>query len=249
MAGILVTGTDTGVGKTVVACAVAAGLVERGVAVAVWKPVETGVAGAPPEGTDAERLARASGRMDPIDAICPYRFHAPLAPAIAARLEGTTVDVDRLGRLYAQRAQEAEIVVVEGAGGLLVPLADRVTYVELARRLGLPLVIVVPNRLGAINHAALTARVAAVEGLAVVGFVLNAPHPRAGSPASGSPPPDDPAATNRDAIVELTGLPCLGELPHAPPWLVTPARLGRALDLETIVHAARHGTAARAPGG
>jgi dethiobiotin synthetase len=167
----------------------------------VLKPVETGVRGEP---EDARRLAAAAGDRAPLDAICPYRLRAPRAPAVAAALEGVAIDVDHLAALVRRRATEADVLLVEGAGGLLVPLAGRTTYAELAARCDLPLLLVAANRLGAINHAALTARAAAAAGLRLLGFVLSQP----------TPVEDPSAATNAEAIRHLTGLPCRGVLPH-----------------------------------
>jgi len=180
---LFITGTDTGVGKTFVGCALAAALRARGRRVAVMKPVETGVAGEP---EDALRLRAAAGDPAPLDTVCPHRLRAPLAPAVAARLEGVTIDVARLVALVADRAAAADVLLVEGAGGLLVPLAGRTTWADLAAR------------------CALTARVAIAAGLAVRGFVLT--QPTAVTDAS--------TATNATEIAGLTGLRCLGVLHH-----------------------------------
>jgi dethiobiotin synthetase len=200
---LLVTGTDTGVGKTVVACALARAFRARGRRVAVLKPVETGVHGEP---EDAMRLRDAAADPAPLDDICPYRFAAPLAPVVAARLEGRAVDVERLVALVARRAADADVLLVEGAGGLLVPLTEAVTYLDLAVRCRLPLLIVGANRLGTINHCALTARVAAAAGLMVRGFVLS----------QTTPEVDASVATNAEVVCALTGLRCRGELPYRP---------------------------------
>jgi dethiobiotin synthetase len=201
--GLFVTGTDTNVGKTVVACALARGWRARGRRVAVMKPVETGVAGEP---EDAMRLRAAAADPAPLDAVCPWRFAAPLAPAWAARAAGAPpIDLDALVAHASRRAAEADVLLVEGAGGLLVPVSGRATWVDVAARLALPVLVVAANRLGTINHAALTARVAAEAGLVVRGFVLS--HPTA---------EHDPSAdTNAAAIAELTGLRCLGVVPWA----------------------------------
>jgi len=213
---LFITGTDTGVGKTFVACALARAFRERGRRVAVMKPVETGV-----EGEPADALAlRGAADPAPLDDICPYRLRAPLAPAVAARLEGVTIDVARLVALVARRRQEADVLLVEGAGGLVVPLDARTTYAELAARAGLPLLIVGANRLGVINHCALTARVAAAAGLAVRGFVLSQP----------APTTDASAATNAEAIATLTGLRRVGVLPHC-----TEPAAARTFDLDALL--------------
>ncbi|HXJ32442.1 MAG TPA: dethiobiotin synthase [Candidatus Eisenbacteria bacterium] len=201
MSALFITGTDTGVGKTFVACALAHALRARGTRVGVVKPVETGVEGEP---EDALRLKAAAGDPAPLDDVCPYRFRAPLAPSVAAAREGTAVDVDRLVALVRRRASEVEVLLVEGAGGLLVPIVKQTTYLDLAGRLRLPIIIVAANRLGTINHTALTARVADAAGLAVLGFVLSHPTPQT----------DDSATANVESITALTGLACLGVVPH-----------------------------------
>jgi dethiobiotin synthetase len=215
---LFVTGTDTGVGKTFVACALAGALRARGLRVGVMKPVETGVVHAP---EDAVALRAAAGDPAPLDDVCPHRLRAPLAPAVAARLEGVTLDVDRLIALARRRAGEADVLLVEGAGGLLVPVVGRVTWAEIAARLGFPVLIVAANRLGTVNHCALTARAAAAAGLRVSGIVLSQPAPET----------DESAATNADTIATLTGLPVLAELGHGPLPAAAAARLAdRVLD-------------------
>ena len=144
MSGLLVTGTDTGIGKTFVACALAHALRAGGRRVTVMKPVETGVTDAP---DDARRLREAAADPAPLDEICPYRLRAPLAPAVAARLENVTIDLTRLEALIRRRLEDADVLLVEGAGGLLVPIADSVTWADLAARLRLPLLVVAANRL------------------------------------------------------------------------------------------------------
>jgi len=217
MSALFVTGTDTGVGKTFVACALATALRQRGRRVAVMKPVETGVEGEP---ADALALRTAAADPAPLGDICPYRLRAPLAPAVAARLEGVAIDVTRLITLVARRRQEADLLLVEGAGGLLVPLDAQTTWAELAVRAGLPLLIVGANRLGTVNHCALTARVAATAGLLVRGFVLSQPTAKT----------DPSAATNAETIAAVTGLRCLGVLGHCR----DPAAAPPALDLDAL---------------
>jgi dethiobiotin synthetase len=268
MSGLLVTGTDTGVGKTVVACALAADLVRRGLNIAVWKPAETGWNPSAEETSDAARLQRAAGSTEPLEVICPYRLREALAPAVAARVEGVFIDLGHLARLYHERRVSSDVLIVEGAGGLLVPLVDRTTYADLARDLDLSLLIVAPNRLGVINHTALTARVAAAEGLRVIGFVLNngQSHTRSQPSSSAMSPADtecgpkphsqnragaglrgpgihpeflvDPSTTtNRSAIMDLTGLPCLGEIPYEPRAADEPERVSAYLDVSGILTA------------
>lgn len=198
---LVVTGTDTGVGKTFITCALAHALRARGQRVAVCKPVETGVIGEP---ADALALKAAAVDPAPLDAICPYRLRAPLAPAVAATLEGITIDPERLVDVVTRRARTAQVLLIEGAGGLLVPLAGTVTFLDLVARIDAALVIVGANRLGTINHCALTARAATAAGIRVAGFVLSQP----------TLATDPSVATNAAAVSELTGLPCLGVVPH-----------------------------------
>ena len=202
MSVLFITGTDTGVGKTFVACALATRLRARGRRVGVMKPIETGVETQP---EDAVRLRRAAGDETPLDEVCPYRLRAPLAPAVAGPLEGVTIDIDHLLALAARRAATADVLLIEGAGGLLVPIVGSITYLDLATRLAAPVLIVGANRLGTINHCALTARVARDAGLTVRGFVLSQP----------TRVTDVSAATNAEVITSLTGLECLGVLPHS----------------------------------
>lgn len=220
MSVLFVTGTDTGVGKTFVACALAHALRRRGRRVSVMKPVETGVEGEP---EDARALRAAAGDPAPLDVVCPYRLRAPLAPAVAAPLEGRSIDVGRLAALVRARAAEADVLIVEGAGGLLVPLDPETTYADLAVACDLPLLIVAANRLGTINHVALTARAAVAMRLEVRGFVLSRP----------AAVPDASAGGNAEAISALTKLRCLGSLAHAP----SPEAAGEALDVDAIVPA------------
>lgn len=201
MPAVLVTGTDTGVGKTFVACALAHAWRARGRRVGVVKPAETGVVDEP---EDARALAAAADDGSPLDEICPYRLRAPLAPAVAAAREGVTIDVERIVALIARRAAAVDVLLVEGAGGLLVPLAGTTTFLDLALRARVPLVVVAANRLGTVNHTALTARVAHAAGVDVAGYVLSQP----------SPSTDESAETNAETIATLTSLRCLGVLPH-----------------------------------
>jgi dethiobiotin synthetase len=204
--GIFITGTDTGVGKTFVAASLAAFLRERGYKVGVMKPAETGCreTGGILVPQDALCLKEASGCAEPIDKICPYRFREPLAPSIAAERAGQKIDVDRLLATYSEIAAGHNVVLVEGAGGLMVPLLPSYTYSDLACVLKLPLLVVAANKLGVINHLLLTVEHASCRGLVTLGYVLN----RISGESSLA------AETNREVLLGLTGLPCLGELSY-----------------------------------
>lgn len=204
--GIFITGTDTGVGKTFVACGLAALLRDTGYRVGVMKPAETGCVEKDGEffPEDAARLKEASGAGEPLEQICPYRFVDPLAPSVAAERGGVTIDIDRIRALYKEIASKHDITIVEGAGGLLVPLLPHYTYADLAKVLKLPVLVVAANRLGALNHLLLTLEHAACRGLRVAGYVLN----------HLEKSPSLAAETNRDALLTLTAVPCAGEIPY-----------------------------------
>ncbi len=204
--GIFITGTDTGVGKTFVACSLAGYLRGLGYHVGVMKPAETGCE--EKDGalfpSDAARLKNASGSTVPLERICPYRFSEPLAPSIAAERAGVQIDIDHVLAEYNEIKAKHDVVLVEGAGGLMVPLLPSYTYADLARVLKLPIVVVAANKLGVINHLLLTLEHASCKGLNVLGYVLN----RTSSEVSLA------AETNREVLAGLTGMPCLGELPY-----------------------------------
>jgi dethiobiotin synthetase len=202
--GLFITATDTGVGKTEVACALVRGHRARGLDVGAMKPAQSGHE--PGEASDADRLRAAAGEADPAELVCPYTFAAPLAPAVAARLEGQSVSLPRI--LEAARALAARhaALVVEGAGGLMTPLTDRETYADLAVALGLPVLVVGRAGLGTVNHLALTCEALRARGLAVHGIVLNRLSP-SGDPSE----PHNPAQIER-----LTGSRVLASLPYLP---------------------------------
>jgi dethiobiotin synthetase len=167
-----ITGTDTGVGKTVVATALIARLRAQGLRVAAMKPVETGVA----DGTDppdAAALRSAAGAGDAIDAVCPVVLSDPLAPLIAAERANRAIDIESLDTAFGTLCRDRDAIIVEGAGGLLVPLTPDIAYDALFYRWGLDLVIVAANRLGVINPVLLTVRAAERAGLPVRAIVLN----------------------------------------------------------------------------
>jgi len=204
--GIFITGTDTGVGKTFVACGLAALLREQGYRVGVMKPAETGCDEKDgqlfPE--DTVRLKEASDCVEPLEKICPYRLKDPLAPSVAAERSGVTIDIGRIAALYTEISSKHDITIVEGAGGLLVPLLPHYTYADLAKLLKLPVLVVAANRLGSINHLLLTLEHASCRGLRVLGYVLNHLESQ----------PSLAAETNAEALRYLTAVPCLGEIPY-----------------------------------
>ena len=203
--GVFVTGTDTGVGKTVVACALARGLRARGLDVGVMKPIETGVG---PDGpADARALAEAAGVSDPLDDVCPLRYALPAAPAAAAEHAGRCVELRVIDASFRRLQARHDWLVVEGAGGLLVPVAPGVTMADLAGRLGLPLLVVARASLGTLNHTMLTLEAARSRGLALLGVVV--------SHVSG--PLSDADAVNLELLRHDPAVPWLGEIPPLRP--------------------------------
>jgi len=171
--GVFITGTDTGVGKTFVGALLAAGLKKRGVDVGVMKPVETGCADMVP--ADALVLRKAAGVDDSVALICPAVFREPLAPLAAAREEGRDVDIESIRAAWRELGARHRMLIVEGAGGLMVPVtADRL-MVDLVMEMGYPLLVVAANRLGCINHLMLTLDAASKRKIEIAGVVLNEP--------------------------------------------------------------------------
>lgn len=230
----LISGTDTGVGKTTVASGIAAAVRRRGRDIGVIKPVETGcelsVDGSR-IAADAMQLRWAAGRDDPPDRICPWRFLAPLAPSVAAQREQVRLELTAVVEAVQTVISGCELALVEGAGGLLAPLTASATFADVARACDLRLVVVVGNRLGAINHARLTLDWAHTHGLDVAGYVVN----------TLSEQSDLAAQTNVGVLRELLGPP-LGVFPFVGPIAPTITdrdRLAeaaeRSLDLATLL--------------
>ncbi len=205
--GIFVTGTDTGVGKTIVAAAVACYLKGKGVYVGVLKPVTSG--GVERAGIlvseDAELLKQASGCASPDDDIAPYVLRRPIAPSEAARHDGVTVRYERIKEAFDRLSTRHGFLIVEGAGGLLVPLAEDLMTADLARRLQLPLLIVARPDLGTVNHTLLTCECARSRGIGILGIVIN-----------GQPEQPGEAESYAPRIIErLSGVPVLDVLPRS----------------------------------
>jgi dethiobiotin synthetase len=168
--GIFVTGTGTGIGKTVVAAVIARGRASAGQRVAVFKPAVTGLK--EPGETDHALLRRAAGSAQSDEEIAPYRYGPPASPHLAAELAGEEIDPVWLLEAARAAAASAEELVCEGVGGLLVPLAPRYLVRDLAADLALPLAIASPPGLGTINHTLLTIEAARAADLKIAGVVL-----------------------------------------------------------------------------
>ncbi len=212
--GLFITATDTGVGKTIVTAVLARVLRLCGVRVGVMKPVTSGCR--EQDGAlvseDAELLAWAAG-VDCDDDVAPYRLREPIAPSEAARIDGVKIDFDRITDCYRRLAARYDFVLVEGAGGLMVPLNGGLLMADLARRLDLPLLVVASSGLGTINHSVLTCFAAGQMGLEVLGVIVNSY-------------PAEPDLAERGAahqIGSLCGAPVLGvwnELPGSQESIV-----------------------------
>jgi dethiobiotin synthetase len=195
---ILVTGTDTGIGKTVVAAGLAAALRRRGLDLGVMKPLACG------DTADAVHLKKTAGVDDPLSLVNPLYFKAPLAPSVAAEVEKRRVDLRPVWAAWRELNRRHDGVVVEGVGGLLVPIKPRWTVAHFARELRLPLAIVTRPKLGTLNHTSLTVRAAREFGLRVYGLIVNFAEPGRSDRRTWS------------ALESETRLPILGVIPHRP---------------------------------
>jgi dethiobiotin synthetase len=202
MRGLFVTGTDTGVGKTFVTTALARGLRAAGVDVGVMKPIETGVPAAGPE--DARALRLAAGVDDPLERICPVQFSLPASPEAAARAESRTVPLAAIHEAFESLARRHAFMLVEGAGGLLVPIDEATDMADLVRAFDLPLLVVARANLGTVNHTRLSLEAAERRGLEVFGVVI--------SHATAELPEGD--RRNLEGLRERLGERLLAELPH-----------------------------------
>lgn len=217
--GFFVTGTDTDVGKTAVAVAIVRALVAVGLRVGVYKPVASGVDAARRETSDPWRLWDAADRPRTVADVCPQVFAAALSPPRAAAAVGREIDERLLRAGFEPWRATSDVVVVEGAGGLFSPLGPRSLNLDLARDLGLPLVLVDAARLGAIGRSLMAARAAAAEGLRVAAIILSHTSP----PRAAA---DDPTGDRRIAVdsaadiaARLPGV-AVGLLGHAAPEIL-----------------------------
>jgi dethiobiotin synthetase len=203
--GLFFTGTDTGVGKTLVTAAVARLLRARGRGVVVCKPVATGArqVGGRWLADDTVALAEAAGLAGEWERVTPWAFPDPVAPPLAARRQGVTLALPAVARAVTDRARPGAALLVEGVGGLLCPLTDAGTVADLVRELALCLVVVARRSLGTLNHTLLTLEVARARGLAVAGVVVSETVPPAGLADE----------TNVDELRRLS-VPVLAVVPH-----------------------------------
>ena len=209
LSGFFITGTDTGVGKTAIGAALLYLMRRRGISAAPLKPVQTGVV--PGEPGDLEIYLKTSGiapSPEERSLMNPYRFRLPASPHLAAEAEGAAVDLRHIERACRTLGRSYQALVVEGAGGLLVPLSRSVTTVELARRLKLPLLVIARAGVGTINHSLLTLKAAKDAGFEVAALVLNR------TPDENYL--EEAATDNRAIIAKLSGAEVWEALPLVP---------------------------------
>jgi dethiobiotin synthetase len=207
--GVFVTGTDTDVGKTVIAAGLTAALRRRGVGAVYFKPMQSGCMEAAGElvPTDAGFARELAGLDEPLRLLTPIALRLPLAPGVAAAREGVAVDLSRIAAALWELSRRYEFLVVEGAGGLYVPLiGNEFLVLDLIRWFSLPLLVVARAGLGTINHTALTVMAARQAGVEVAGIILN----------RGSKTPGLAEQTNPGIIEAITGRPILARVPEIP---------------------------------
>lgn len=225
--GFFVTGTDTGVGKTLISSALIYHFAQRGLRSAGMKPVAAGCE--PSSGDmiseDVLQLRMASNVELPLKVVNPYAFEPPLAPHIAAEMAGMRIELDFIQDAFKKAAQAVDILIVEGVGGFRVPLNEAEDTADLARELGLPVMLVVGMRLGCLNHALLTVESIAARGLKLVGWVAN-------DIDSGMIAKKE----NLESLQKLITAPCLGvvSFQQYPDFRVTASMLNTA-ELDDLV--------------
>jgi len=199
--GIFITGTDTEIGKTAITAGLTAVLKTRNIDIGVMKPISAGGQ------EDAQLLKQVAGVKDSLDTINPISLRDPLSPNVAASREDTTLDLNLIFDAYQKLSQCHDFMLVEGVGGLLVPLTDDFLVADLAVQLDLPLIIVARAALGTINHTLLTIESARQRNLKILGVVYNTLSPGL---------PDIAAQTSPEVVTQISGVSSLGITPHDP---------------------------------
>lgn len=206
--GILITGTDTGVGKTFVAAGLIKAMKLKGLDVCPMKPVEAGCRTRKGKLVPADTVAlmKAAGIDEPVDLINPYRFKYPLAPAVAAEIEGVTINKQKIFSAYHELSKKYDLTIVEGAGGIMVPVFKKYLIIDFAKALNLCTIIISRPGLGTINHTLLTIEAAKNRGVKVLGVIINyAEKAKKGISER----------TNPEVIEKLGGVPVLGIVPYS----------------------------------
>jgi dethiobiotin synthetase len=206
--GIFITGTDTGVGKTLVSAALALALKKLGCTVGVMKPIETGVFASKTGQSDAARLRSVIDSEEQLGAVCPYQFALPVAPLAAAQAEGQEIDPRTIRKIYRLMAARYDCTVVEGVGGVFVPITPSTDVVDLIVQLRLPAVVVGRSGLGGINHARLTIEALRRKSIPIAALVLNQTQPTRSTLARVQ------ERTTVTLLRKQAGIPVLGPLPY-----------------------------------
>jgi dethiobiotin synthetase len=204
--GFFITGTDTGVGKTVTTACLLSLYRKHRLNVGVMKPIETGV---DPEcsssaNSDAKFLLEVCQSSDPLSEVCPVQLKTAASPFQAAKIDNRAIDIDRIINSFHQLSDKYDNLLVVGVGGLLVPLKPEYLVCDLIRDLGLPLLVVGRNTLGTLNHTLLTLRAAEQAGIAIRGVILNRTEPEENNAIESG---------HAGIITEFSGIPMLGEIP------------------------------------
>lgn len=228
--GLFIAGTDTDAGKTIMAAAIVAGLRSKGMDCGFLKPVgtEAVMVDSRPVNPDAVFVKQMAGLSEPAWELNPYCLRAPLAPLAAARLENTELPYEEVVRKTVSYCAEREFAIVEGAGGVLVPLAQGKLMLDLMAEAGLPVLVVGRAGLGTVNHTLLTIRAVRDAGLTVAGFCFS------GGERSAA---DCSPSLNPDLVVEFSGAPHLGTLPYLPELTARALKEAamEALDLDSMI--------------
>lgn len=221
MPGIFITGTDTNIGKTVVASGLAGALKNRGYSIGVMKTVQSGAAFEKGihYSQDARLMMKAVKSNDAVGLTCPVLLHLPLAPATAAEMEGKTIDLELIKSSFVELEKRHDLVIVEGAGGIAVPVHKKFLISDLISLLDIPVIIVARPSLGTINHTFLTIEHARMSGLSIIGLIIN--NYKGGIAEEKSP----------KAITELTGIPLLGIIPNDMSINAESGKLGNIVSL------------------
>ena len=208
--GVFITATDTGVGKTLVTSALVVCLTRQGIDVGVMKPIETGVSRSTKSQSDGARLRNAAGNCDPMAEVSPYVFRLPVAPFSAARAEKTTVKIATIMRAFRALSQKHAFMLVEGVGGVQVPITQSLNMLDIIYRMKLHAIVIGPSGLGGINHALLTLHALRRRKIPIMALVLNQCRPVRTKIARAQ------EQSTVSLLRMLAGVPVIGPLPYSP---------------------------------
>ena len=208
--GLFITGTDTGVGKTLVTAALALHLKKQGLTVGVMKPIETGTSPSRETRSDAARLRSIIESDEPLGAVRPYAFELPIAPLAAAQKEGQAINLETIKKVYRLLSTRYDSMIVEGVGGVRVPITPKSTVADLIKSLCLPAVVVGRSGLGGINHALLTIEALRQSRIPILALVLNQ------TESARSAVVRLQQRTTLEILRKQAGVPVLGPLPYEP---------------------------------